>query len=105
MPAALHAFNAEDITQELWNSTMNAARDGYGSVAHFVPPMVANGKVYMATASNQVAVYGLFPTYTVSPTSLAFGSQSANVASAPMSVTVTNTGAVALPITSISLSS
>ena len=44
------------------------------------------------------------PTYTVSPTSLAFGNELTNVASAPMSVTVTNTGGVALPITSIKLS-
>ncbi len=101
---ALHAFNAENIAQELWNSTMNAARDGVGLVGHFVPPMVANGKVYMGTASNRVAVYGLFPTYTLVPSSLAFGSQTMNVASPPMSVTVTNTGAVEVPITSITIS-
>jgi hypothetical protein len=100
----LHAFNAENVTQELWNTTMNAARDGFGAFARYVPPLVANGKVYMATFSNQVAVYGLFPTYTLVPTSLAFGSQTTNVASPPMSATVTNTGAVALPITSVTLS-
>jgi hypothetical protein len=104
VPPTLHAFNAENITQELWNSTMNAARDGFGTFARYVPPMVANGKVYMATASNQVVVYGLFPTYTASPTSLAFGSQATNVASAPMSVTVTNAAGVALPITSVTFS-
>ena len=48
---------------------------------------------------------GVVPTYTASPTSLAFGNQLTNAASAPRSVTVTNTGAVALPITSINLSS
>ncbi len=103
IPAALHAFNAENITQELWNSMMNAARDGFGGFARFVPPLVANGKVYMATSSNQVAVYGLLPTYTLLPASLAFGSQTTNVASPPMAVTVANTGAVALPITSVTL--
>ncbi len=105
VPTALHAFNAENITTELWNSTMNAARDGYGGFAHSVPPLVANGKVYLATASNQVAVYGLLSTYTLLPTSLAFGSETTNVASQPRSVTVTNTGAVALTIASINLSS
>ena len=104
VPGELHAFDAENVSQELWNSTMNASRDGFGNFAKFVPPLVANGKVYVATWSNQVAVYGLLPTYTVSPTSLAFGSETTNVASAPMSITVTNTGTVALPITSITLS-
>ena len=104
VPPALHAFNAENITKELWNSTMNAARDEYGSFARYVPPLVANGKVYMATASNQVAVYGLLSTYTLLPTSLAFGSETTNVPSQPISVTVTNTGAVALPITNVTFS-
>jgi len=68
---------------------MNAVRDGYGTLARFMPPMIANGKVYVATWSNQVAVYGLLP-YTVSPTSLAFGSNTTGFASAAQSVTVTN---------------
>ena len=38
---------------------MNAARDSFGNFAKFVPPLVANGRVYVATWSNQVAVYGL----------------------------------------------
>src|ERR1700674_894460 len=99
----LHAFDAANVSNELWNSTMNASRDAFGNFAKFVPPLVANGKVYVATWSNQVAVYGLLP-YRVSPTSLAFGSEITDVASAPMVVTVTNTGAVALPVTSIALS-
>ena len=99
VPAAeLHAFNAENIANELWNSAMNAARDGFGSYARFVPPLVANGKVYVATASRQVAVYGLL-TDTVSPTSLAFGDVTELVKSPAQPVTVTNNGAVALPVT------
>jgi hypothetical protein len=58
-PGALHAFDAENVSIELWNSTMNATRDSFGDFAKFVPPLVANGKVYVATFSNQVAVYGL----------------------------------------------
>jgi hypothetical protein len=104
VPGELHAFDAGNISQELWNSTTNASRDGFGNFAKFVPPLVANGKVYVATRSNQLAVYGLVLTYKVSPTSLAFGSEMTNVASAPLSVTVTNTGAVSLPITNITLS-
>jgi hypothetical protein len=103
-PGVLHAYDAGDVSTELWNSTMNSARDNFGSFAKFVPPLVANGKVYVATFSNQVAVYGLFSSYTASPASLTFGNQLTNAASSSMSVTVTNTGKVALPITSITLS-
>jgi len=103
--SVLHAFNAENITNELWNSTMNPARDEYPNAERFTPPTVANGKVYMGTASGRVAVYGLLPAlaYSVSPTSLAFGSVTTGTASAPQSVTVTNTGSGALPIISVTL--
>jgi len=103
-PGALYAFDAANISHELWDSTMNAARDGFGNVGKFVPPVVANGKVYVGTWSNQVAVYGLLSTYTLMPTSLAFGSQATNTASAPMTVRVTNGGVVALSISGITIS-
>ena len=54
--------------RELWNSKQNAARDNIGKFAKYVPPTVANGKVYMASfgtnsaqvgTSGQVVVYGL----------------------------------------------
>ena len=59
VPGALYAFDADNVAKELWNSTMNSARDTFGNFAKFVPPLVANGKVYVATQSNQVAVYGI----------------------------------------------
>jgi hypothetical protein len=70
-PGALYAFDAGNVATQLWNSNMNAARDSLGNFAKYVPPLVANGKVYVATWSNQVAVYGLIaPSLsTVSPTS------------------------------------
>ena len=69
-PGALYAYDANNISTELWDSTMNPARDNFGNFAKFVPPLVANGRVYVATQSNQVAVYGLLlTTYTASPTS------------------------------------
>jgi len=58
-PGILRALDASDVTKELWNSEQNAARDGLGNFAKFVSPTVANGKVYMATFSNKVVVYGL----------------------------------------------
>lgn len=59
VPGVLHAFDAGNVANELWNTTMNAASDGFGNLAKFVPPLVANGKVYLATWSSQVAVYGI----------------------------------------------
>jgi hypothetical protein len=70
---ALYAFDANNVATRLWSSNTNAARDALPTFAKFVPPLVANGKVYAATWSNQVFVYGLLaPTpqlTTVSPTS------------------------------------
>src|SRR5262249_6936829 len=57
----LRAWDATDLSKELWNSNMNAARDSYGIVAKFNPPTVANGKVYVGTFSNRLDVYGLLP--------------------------------------------
>jgi hypothetical protein len=45
----LRAFDASDVSRELWNSQMNDTRDHLGMFAKFCPPVVANGKVYMAT--------------------------------------------------------
>ena len=59
---ALRAFDANDITHQLWSSLLNSARDGPGNYAKFASPTVANGRVYLPTFSNQVAVYGLLGT-------------------------------------------
>ena len=60
-PGILHAYNAQNVTNELWNSEQLSARDSVGNFAKFVPPTVANGKVYLATFSNRLNVYGLLP--------------------------------------------
>ena len=60
-PGILHAYNAQNVTNELWNSEQLSARDSIGNFAKFVPPTVANGKVYLATFSNRLNVYGLLP--------------------------------------------
>jgi len=54
----LHAFDATNLSDELWNSSQNAARDSLGGFAKFVNPAVVNGKVYVATSSGAVVVYG-----------------------------------------------
>lgn len=56
----LRAFNAETL-QEIWTSDLNGARDAVGTLIKFVPPLVANGRVYMPSHDDRVAVYGLLP--------------------------------------------
>ncbi len=57
-PGILRAFDANDITKELWNNNQNV-NDASGNYAKFSSPTIANGRVYLATFSNQVVVYGL----------------------------------------------
>jgi len=54
----LHAFNADDLSSELWNSSIKTDRDFLGTFTKFANPTVANGKVYVPTFSNALAVYG-----------------------------------------------
>lgn len=54
----LRAFDANDITKELWNSDQ-VPGDAVGYYAKFCSPTIANGHVYMASFSKQVIVYGL----------------------------------------------
>ena len=60
-PGILRAFDAQNVTNELWNSEQLTNRDSVGNFAKFVPPTVANGKVYLATFSSRLNVYGLLP--------------------------------------------
>jgi hypothetical protein len=59
--AVLHAYAANDLTQELYNSNQApGGRDQFGSGNKFITPMIADGKVFAAT-TNSVAVFGLLP--------------------------------------------
>jgi hypothetical protein len=89
MPGILRAFDATNLANELWDSNQNSARDKPGSYAKYVSPIIANGKVYLATVSGEVAVYGLLaaPGFTLEATPVS--------ASAPAGGTVAYTLSVA----------
>lgn len=57
-PGILRAFDASDITRELWNSNENL-NDYVGAYSKFCSPTIADGHVYLATFSDRVDVYGL----------------------------------------------
>jgi outer membrane protein assembly factor BamB len=58
----MYAFDASDVSKQLWNSQMND-RDDFTNYAKFNPVTVSNGKVYVPTfksadGQNQFCVYG-----------------------------------------------
>lgn len=56
-PAGLYAFDARDLSRELYNSAQAGNRDSFGGGNKFIAPMVANGRVYVGTGTG-VAVFG-----------------------------------------------
>ena len=58
--AILHAYDAINLANELYNSKQNSTRDALGSNVKFAPPTVVNGKVYVGTRT-QIVGYGLLP--------------------------------------------
>jgi hypothetical protein len=56
--AVLHAYDASDLSHELYNSNQAGGRDQFGAGNKFITPMIANGKVYVGT-TNGVGVFGL----------------------------------------------
>ncbi len=91
-PGVLRAFNAENLTTELWNSNLNSARDGIAANAKYAVPTVVNGRAYVPTFSGVIQVYGLL------------SSQNFSLAAGPSALTVNQASSGTATITSSSLS-
>ena len=58
-PAILHAYDANDLVTEIYNSNQaSGGRDQFGAGNKFITPTIANGKVFVGTP-NSVTVFGL----------------------------------------------
>jgi hypothetical protein len=57
-PAVLYAFDATNLTHELYNSSQAGTRDQFGSGNKYITPTIADGQVFVGT-QNSVAVFGL----------------------------------------------
>ena len=66
-PGTLAAYDARNIGRVLWTSDDLKDRDAVGLFAKFCPPVVANGKVYVASFSNRIDVYGLTTVTAIEP--------------------------------------
>lgn len=89
----LRAFDADDLSHELWNSEQNRARDNMGGWPKFNAPLVMNGKVYSGSFTAVISVYGLFsnPPVVASPV---FDPPAGNYPSArPVTITTATSGA------------
>lgn len=59
-PAVLHAYDATNLSNELYNSSQAPqSRDSFSGYK-FITPLVVNGKVYVGTPSS-VVVFGMLP--------------------------------------------
>jgi uncharacterized protein (TIGR03437 family) len=66
-PGTLHALDASNLSNELWNSdSATGNRDTLGRLAKFAVPMVADGRVFVPTFSNTVEVYSVLGSSTQS---------------------------------------
>jgi hypothetical protein len=73
--AVLHAYNAANLANELYNSNQaSGSRDQFGDGNKYITPTVVNGKVYVGTTTG-VGVFGLLNcTFSISLSSQSLGS-------------------------------
>jgi hypothetical protein len=103
--AVLHAYDAANLSTELYNSNQAGGRDHFGVGNKFITPMIANGRVYVGTTDG-VGVFGLIAAISLplAPTSLTFDRQIVGTTSSAQSITLTNLTSTLLTINPITTS-
>jgi Malectin domain/Immunoglobulin domain/PQQ enzyme repeat len=59
-PAVLGAYEAANVSHQLYHTNMAGTRDHFGNGNKFMTPTIAKGRVYVGTASG-IAIFGLLP--------------------------------------------
>jgi hypothetical protein len=91
--AVLRAYDAINLTTELYDSNQAGTRDQLGASVKFATPTVADGKVFVGT-SNSLTIFGEFP-----PVVSAIPDQTVPATQQTLNVTVTATDPHGLPLT------
>ena len=63
---ALRAYDATNLSKEIYNSAQNSTRDGLDSYVKFAAPTVANGEVFVGTKTS-LDIFGLVAKTTPAP--------------------------------------
>ena len=100
-PAVLHAYDASNLSRELYNSNQAGSRDHFGSGNKFITPTIANGKVFVGTTTG-VGVFGHWTSF--SREFLSFPAQAVGTRSASITDILTSYAGTPLQISSITTS-
>ena len=99
-PAVLYAYDAANLSNELYNSLQVESRDQAGLAMRFMAPVVANGKVFIAT-DGEVDAYGLFhppspptPDLSMLSATITTGGQSVSVSYSITGAALKSTGTI-----------
>jgi len=65
-PSILRAYDATNLSDELYDSSMTGLRDQLGGAVKFTVPTVADGEVFVGS-QYQISVFGEFPASTTAP--------------------------------------